>query len=115
MVLRRRAHARIGVRAAGRTNQRAKRKKKRSRGKSSTSINKPYELTLPTDIGPPHLTSYIGLDVHSLTLRCLRALQRGHGDPLHPRQCVGGLHRCFPRVSVGFTAARKVDPSHKSV
>jgi hypothetical protein len=45
MVLRQRAHARIGVRAAGKTKPKSNKEEEALQKKTSTSVNKAYELT----------------------------------------------------------------------
>jgi hypothetical protein len=45
LLLRLRSHARIGVRAVGKQNQRANKEEEALHGKPSTSVNKAYELT----------------------------------------------------------------------
>src|SRR6266496_6307752 len=60
LLLRLRSHARIGVRAAGnKTNE--QRRRGSAPEKTSTSINKAYDLTKHLHPRPPYLTSYIGV------------------------------------------------------
>ena len=60
LLLRLRSHARIGVGAAGnKTNEQTGRGS--APEKTSTSTNKPYDLTSHLHPRPPYLTSYIGV------------------------------------------------------